>query len=317
MTKIDKQMTSLLNKMTKEKFDKLSAQMCDIPIQSYEMLTLVIKLVYEKAISEPSFSDMHAILFCRLSQMIKKGAFIKIIESDEDPLAEATGAEVDYSKGGSGSVSYRWSNDVSTSDAEIVGPFEDEQQSIDAALADKDVTPVKRGEMELTLHRLLIRRGTFIKIMHSQLDSKYYIVFFPIAQADECGQQLSLEIFTSKIEAQNDAIKMNTFKRSLLNKCWYEFNKQDIYTDWKVEKKEYEKTKTSVTEKERAEKEEELEFRRMKIKQMLGNIKFSKCLPCTHFCVFLLLHPFKHSTAYSRRIVQARHAQRKDYEVLY
>jgi translation initiation factor 4G len=278
MAKIEKQMKSLLNKMTKEKFDKLSTQMCDIPIQSYEMLALVIKLVYEKAITEPSFSDMYANLCYRLSQMVKKGTFIKIIEeSDEDPLAE--GGEVDYSEGGSGSVSYRWSNDVSTSDAEIVGPFENEQQSIDAALADEDTTPVKRGELELTLHRLLIRRGKFIKIMHSQADDKYYIVFFPIAQAHECGQQLSQEIFTSEIEAQNHAIKMNTFKRSLLNKCEDEFNQQDIYTDWKVEKKEYEKKKASLTEKERAEKAEELEFRRMKIKkQMLGNIKFSKCL---------------------------------------
>jgi translation initiation factor 4G len=64
-----------------------------------------------------------------------------------------------------------------------------------------------------------------------------------------------------------------------LNKCGDEFKKQDIYTDWKVEKKEYEKNKASFTEKERTEKEEELEFRRMKIKKrMLGNIKFSKCL---------------------------------------
>jgi hypothetical protein len=117
MAKIEKQVKSLLNKMTKEKFDKLSTQMCDIPIQSYKMLTLVIKLVYEKAISEPSFSDMYANLCYRLSQMVKKGTCIKIIESDEDPLAEATGAEVDYSEGGSGRVSYRWSNDVSTSDA--------------------------------------------------------------------------------------------------------------------------------------------------------------------------------------------------------
>lgn len=53
------------------------------------------------------------------------------------------------------------------------------------------------------------------------------------------------------------------------------FNKQDIYTDWKLEKKEYEKAKASMTDKERDEKQEELEFRRMKIKkQMLGNIKF-------------------------------------------
>lgn len=281
MAKIEKQIKSLLNKMTKEKFEKLSTQMCDIPILSYEMLTLVIKLVYEKAISEPSFSDMYANLCYRLSQIVKKGTFIKIIESDEDPLA--ADAEVDYSEGDSGSVSYRWSNDVSTSDAEIVGPYDDEQQCIDAALADVDATPVKRGEMELTLHRLLIRRGTFIKIMHSQADGKFFTVFFPIAQANECGQQLSPKIFTSEIEAQNHATKMNTFKRSLLNKCEDEFNKQDIYTDLKVEKKEYEKKKATFTEKERAEKEEELEFRRMKIKkQMLGNIKFSKSLGRTH-----------------------------------
>lgn len=40
--------------------------------------------------------------------------------------------------------------------------------------------------------------------------------------------------------------------------------------------KEYEKTKSNLSESEQAEREEELEFRRMKIKkQMLGNIKVS------------------------------------------
>ena len=286
MTKIEKQVKCRLNKMTYQKMRyELSTQMCNIPLQSNSVLKLVTTLVYEKAVSEPSFSDMYAYLFFRLSLLKTKVTFIKIIKSDEDQSAEALGVEVDCTKGGSGSVSYRWSNDVSTSDAEIVGPFENEQQSIDAALADENTTPVKRGELELTLHRLLIRRGSFIKIMHSQADDKYYIVFFPIAQAHECGQQLSLEIFTSEIEAQNHAIKMNTFKRSLLNKCEDEFNQQDIYTDWKVEKKEYEKNKASFTEKERAEKAEELEFRRMKIKkQMLGNIKFSKCLVQILYC---------------------------------
>lgn len=274
MAKVEKQMKSFLNKITKEKFDKLSAQICDIPILSYEMLTLVISLVYEKAISEPSFSDMYANLCYKLSQMAKKGTFIKIIESDEDPMAEE-GA--DYSEGASGSVSYRWSNDVCTSDAEIMGPFENELQSIGAALAEEDIKPVQRGELELSLHRLLIRRGTFIKIMHAASENKYYTVFFPIGQAVECGQQLSLEIFTSEIEAQNHATKMNTFKRSLLNKCEDEFKKQDIYTDWKSEKKGYEKNKADLSDKERKDKEEDFEFRKMKIKkQMLGNIKFSK-----------------------------------------
>ena len=49
---------------------------------------------------------------------------------------------------------------------------------------------------------------------------------------------------------------MNTFTLSLLKKCDDEFNKQDIYTDWKVEKMEYEKKKASFTEEKRTEKEE-------------------------------------------------------------
>ena len=282
--KMEKQVKSILNKMTKEKFDKLSGQMCDIPILSYEMLTLVIKLVYEKAIFEPYLSDMYANLCHRLSEKVKKASFIKIIESDEDPLAEP-GAAVDYEP--SGSVSYRWSNDVSTTDAKIFGPFDDDKQCIKIALEGDggDNEPAERGETELTLHRLLIQRGIFIKIMHSHADGKYYAVFFPVSKADECGQQLSLEIFTSEIEAQNHAVKMNTFKRSLLNKCEDEFNKQDIYTSWKTEMKEYQKEKVKLSEKETKMKEEELEFRRMKIKkQMLGNIKFSKwCGVCVYF----------------------------------
>lgn len=274
MVKVEKQIKGLLNKMTKEKFGKLSAQMCDIPILSYEMLTMVIRLVYEKAISEPAFSDMYAELCSQLAQRVKKSSFIKIIESDEDPMAEP-GADYNYDEEGA-SASYRWSNDVSTSDGEIVGPFESPEECIDVAIdSDNDTDPVKRGDMELELHRLLIKRGNFIKIMRARESGKFYTVYFPVSQAEECGQQLSKKIFTSEIECQNDATKMNTFKRSLLNKCEDEFNKQDIYKDWKVEKKEYEKTKSTLTEAERNEREEELEFRRIKIKkQMLGNIKF-------------------------------------------
>ncbi len=273
MANVEKQVKGLLNKITKEKFDRLAAQMCDIPIKSYDMLTMMIRLVYEKAIGEPAFSDMYANLCYQLSQRVKKSPFIQIIESDEDPMAEP-GAEYNYDEGGS--ASFRWSNDVSTSDAEIVGPFESEEQCVDVALDDEnDMDPIKRGEMELSLHRLLIKRGYFIKIMKSQGDGQFYMVCFPLSQAEECGQQLSTKIFTSEIECLSDATKMNTFKRSLLNKCEDEFNKQDIYTDWKEEMKEFKKNKASLSESEQAEREEELEFRRMKIKkQMLGNIKF-------------------------------------------
>jgi len=181
------------------------------------------------------------------------------------PLAES-GAKAN----GSGSMSYRWSNRVSSSDAEIIGPFENVQQFIDVALSRNETDPVARGDIELTMHRLLIRCGTFIKIMHSHSDGKYYTIFFPVSKVEECGQQLAREIFTSKIEAQNHAIKMNSFRRLLLNKCEEEFNEHDIYTDWKVEKKEYEKDKANLSESEQKEMEEELEFRRMDIKKRMS-----------------------------------------------
>lgn len=99
-------------------------------------------------------------------------------------------------------------------------------------------------------------------------------MFFPASDHAECGQQLS-KIFLSERECVSDANKQNSFKRSLLNKCEDEFTKQDIYEDWKKEEAEYKQQKTSMSEKDQAEKQEDLSFRRMKIKkQMLGNIKF-------------------------------------------
>ena len=300
IAKIEKQVKSLLNKITKEKFDRLSTQMCEIPIQSYEQLTLIIKLVYEKAIGEPAFSDMYANLCYRLSQVAKKSAFVKIIETDEDPHAEPGEAP---RSNADGSVAYRWSNNVSTTDAEVFGPYDSVEDCLDVAMSEDnrgdDHNP--RGDVELTLVRLVIRRGMFVKVMHSASNDKYYTVFFSASEAEAAGQQMSSEIFTSEIEAQNHAAKMNTFKRSLLNKCEDEFNKQDIYTDWKVEKKEYDKTKGSLSERDRNQKEEDLEFRRMKIKkQMLGNIKFSEwttCLvapirPQSNLSRLFSLHPF-------------------------
>jgi len=296
----EKKVKSILNKMTKEKFDKLSEEMCNIPILSYEMLTMMIHHVYEKAICEPSFGDMYAQLCVRLSYRAKNIPFVKIIESDEEPPTD-DGTDGFQDEGGtsSGNTVYRWTNDVNTDDSEIVGPFDSPENCIFAALDEEACSgPVKRGSMELTLHSLKIRQGMFIKIMHSTQDpSKFFAVFFAVSQAEEAGQQMS-KIFLSERECVLDSRKNNSFKRILLYKCEDEFNKQDIYEDLKQEKKAYEENKSSLTDVERLEQEEELEFRRMKIKkQMLGNIRFIGELykidmlkeKIMHYCIKTLL----------------------------
>jgi hypothetical protein len=134
--------------------------------------------------------------------------------------------------------------------------------------------------MVLELEKLVIKQGIFIKIMKKKDAEEgeqeiYHTVYFPVADHKECEQQLS-EMFLSEREHVSDASKQSRFKHSLLNKCEDEFNKQDIHADWKAEKKAHEESKSSLVDNEDAkDKDEDLEFRRIKTKkQMLGNIKF-------------------------------------------
>ena len=299
MVVAEKQVKSILNKMTKEKFARLAKQMVEIPILSHDMLTMMIANVYEKAIDEPAFGDMYADLCAMLSKE-QRGAgggannsYVHIIESDEEPPTEDGSSAPPGAGAGDESTSnkvYRWSNDVGTSDDEIVGPFASTEECMAAALdstENSETTPVERGDMKLVLEKCIIKQGMFIKIMKTAAskgdgeveegqedESKFYCVYFPVADHEECGQQLS-GIFLSQRECEVDSTKQNSFKRSLLNKCQDEFQKQDIFAEWKEEKAKYEEGKASMTEAEQAEKEEDLEFRRIKIKkQMHGNVKF-------------------------------------------
>jgi len=272
----EKKVNSILNKMTKEKFERLAKQMTDIPINSYEVLTKMIYSVYEKAITEPSFGDIYAELCTRLAVIAKDNPFVKYIESDEEPPTED--GEVQEGTGGaSHNAVYRWSNDVSTDDAEVIGPFESVEDCLEAAIDGDNCPEPQKREKEMELHSVKIYAGQFVKILKekdSDRDDEFYTVFFPVSKAEEVGQQMS-GIFLSDIECRKDGTKANSFKGILLNKCQDEFNKKNMYDDWKVEKEEYEKNKASLSESERLEKEEELEFRRMKIKkQVLGNIQF-------------------------------------------
>jgi translation initiation factor 4G len=271
----EKKVKAILNKMTKEKFEKLSEQMIEIPITSLEILTMMIHHVYEKAIFEPSFGDIYAELCSRLSEKAKRNPFVKIIESDEEPPTE-NGEAQDGKGSSSHNTVYRWSNDVSADDSEVIGPFESVEDCFEAALdADNCPEPKKRCS-EMVLHSVRIIAGQFIKVMHPVDNTdEFYTVFFPVTKAKEIGQQISDEIFLSEIECQKNGLKKNSFKSILLNKCQDEFKKKDIYDEWRVEKKAYDEQKDSFSESERLEKEEDLEFRRMKIKkQMLGNIRF-------------------------------------------
>eukprot|EP00178_Gracilaria_changii_P019575 TRINITY_DN566_c0_g1_i1.p1 TRINITY_DN566_c0_g1~~TRINITY_DN566_c0_g1_i1.p1 ORF type:complete len:1549 (+),score=274.43 TRINITY_DN566_c0_g1_i1:5513-10159(+) len=83
-----KQVRSLLNKLTLEKFDKIFKQIVDIDISSFEMLTSVVKEIFEKTLFEPEFSGMYAELCRRLDTILldplKKA---NVLDPDGKPIS--------------------------------------------------------------------------------------------------------------------------------------------------------------------------------------------------------------------------------------
>lgn len=58
--RVMRDLNSILNKLTPEKFDTLVQQVVDLRIDNVELLKQVVDLVFEKALSEPAFSAVYA-----------------------------------------------------------------------------------------------------------------------------------------------------------------------------------------------------------------------------------------------------------------
>ena len=65
-----KEARSLLNKLTVEKFDTITAKILQLDISSAEQVGDVVGLIFDKAVDEPKFGGMYANLCLRLSQSL-------------------------------------------------------------------------------------------------------------------------------------------------------------------------------------------------------------------------------------------------------
>lgn len=74
--------TSILNKMTPENFEKLSAQFCDLEMTSSEMLRRVIGVLFDKAVDEPHFAVVYAALCARLAVATRVWPFIRSVKDE-------------------------------------------------------------------------------------------------------------------------------------------------------------------------------------------------------------------------------------------
>ncbi|XP_055935271.1 eukaryotic translation initiation factor 4 gamma 3-like isoform X2 [Argiope bruennichi] len=83
--KLKRNVLSILNKLTRQKFETLLSQLKGLNIDTIEKLALVIDLIFEKAIDEPNFSVPYA-------NLCKHLALIKV------PFSGTSGAQVNFRK---------------------------------------------------------------------------------------------------------------------------------------------------------------------------------------------------------------------------
>lgn len=271
LIKMAKLVKSILNKMTKEKFDRLSQQLLDIPMDSLAMLKALVEQVFDKAIDENFFADMYAGLCVRLHTMSSGWNFIKTVHNTD-------------------ANQWNWIADVGV-DTEVMGPYETEEACIAAATNDStDVRPIPRP-CDMEVIRLLIKDKKFIKVLRAlppvagDEKEEGEVVpppreggdFYTVFMTEEEGKKqydMSMEASGSQEDAEKVGKKKTEVRTILLNLCQNEFEKVDIYEELVKEEAAFKASHCSDPE-ERALKQQEFTEKRMKMKRrMLGNIQF-------------------------------------------
>lgn len=243
-----KNVNGIMNKMTREKFDRLAGQLTSINMESLEMLQTVIKIIFDKAVSEPNFCDMYADLCVHLEANWQVWSFLKIVQNDDDGM-------------------FYWTA-MSDSDSEVVGPFDDGTSALESA-SGEEFEPIP-APTNIKLSEVRVRDHKFIKIWVAE-DPKAPRYYWSGQDLDDLGDDQVLNgPHESHEVASRVAIKTSSFKRILLNACQEEFERDNIY-----EELEQKFTKDKEEGKITPQMEAEYEEKRLIMKlRMLGNIRF-------------------------------------------
>ena len=107
-----REVQAILNKITPQNFKKLVGQLAAVKVTSNRMLQELIKLVFEKAVQEPSFSSLYAEMCIALEQKFQDFSFLYVFHNTD-------------------ANQYRWLTDVAV-EVELLGPF----NSVEVAMED-------------------------------------------------------------------------------------------------------------------------------------------------------------------------------------
>jgi len=181
---LSRDVQAILNKITPQTFDKLTAQLCEIPVDTNAMLDKLIELVFEKAIQEPNFSNLYAEMCSKLESQSRYWAFLQVFYHRD-------------------SNQFMWMVDL-TFDKELAGPYGSPKECIAAATA-QIPAPVQPISYEVKVHEVLVANGILIKIFKAVDQEEYFMSCMPYSAV--AASKLSEKAFNTNEAAEKKCIK--------------------------------------------------------------------------------------------------------------
>ncbi|KAL4141124.1 hypothetical protein PRNP1_014246 [Phytophthora ramorum] len=233
---------SLLNKLTREKFAKLTNELCAVEIDSFALLSSIVSIIMDKALEEPNFADVYADLCKEFhTRTLKKSWSFLHVLSDEKS-------------------SFFWTAIDKATFASFAGPFESPHNCLEDAMAPESAATSTCGSESIPTAQFR-RHGDCLVAVGEKEPGAFYYSKRKISEIG--GDEPFGGPFESAELARHAASAQVTFTRLLVNRCQGEFEKTNKHTGPQDEKKE-----------------EEVDPRRREIlamrakAKMLGNIRF-------------------------------------------
>ncbi|GLE07591.1 hypothetical protein PINS_up018194 [Pythium insidiosum] len=231
---------SVLNKLTRENFEKLTGDLCKTEMKSLEMLRLVISVIIDKALEEPGFADVYADL-CREFHKQTTGRAWNFLHAVRNHV-----------KG-----TYFWTAS-SPSESDYVGTFASEEACLQAIKSDQAHISTS---CEVRRYKVHATEDALVFVGEASTSGFAYKIK---SLADLGEDEPLMGEFESENDALADAIKQTSFKRLLVTRCQAEFEKWTKRTS----NTDARETSAAIDDRER-----QLAAQRAK-RSMLGNIRF-------------------------------------------
>ncbi|KAI9993433.1 hypothetical protein PInf_015515 [Phytophthora infestans] len=232
---------SMLNKLTREKFAKLTNELCAVDIDSFVLLSSIVSIIMDKALEEPSFADVYADLCKEFhSRAAKKTWSFLSVLSDEHG-------------------SFYWTGIDKASFTSFVGPFDSPCSCLkDLDAAESAATATCACEFIPSVN--LRRQGDYVVAVGEKEAGTFYYSKRKLSEISD--DEPFGGPFESADVARHAAATQTTFTRLLVNRCQGEFEKTNKHVGSQEENKE-----------EIDPRRREILAMRAKAK-MLGNIRF-------------------------------------------